>query len=403
MLMAQYTYKDYKERISIMQVALELGYRHDKTKGRSQPSFVRYDDKGREIDRIYIKNPQDNARMGYWRRHLTHGNNTGDLIGFVRENIREFNEYITARNEVDAINRVLARMANVTIDSREVMRQFMDALKDTKVRPFSLDRYERDPGAVDSAMKFLLPRGISRDTAELFRNSFEMIHDTENAKYFKNLAFPFRRPGSDEIVGYEVRGFNGFKSKSEGTDSTNACWMAYLGSRQPDEWNIAELHFAESALDVMAFVQLNKEQLDLDECLFISFGGSFSVNQMKNVLDAYPNSLPVLHFDNDLNGVLYDCETACIMSGKTLKNRKEGDDLHFTVGERAFSIPMDRISYNRFREGSGLRPQLRLWKAPGGFKDWNDITISQMTHERGQGEKVEVNEKIEDRKRGFTR
>ena len=401
--MAKYTYQDYKERISIIQVALELGYKFDRSKGRSQPSFVRYDGQGHEMDRIYVKNPQNNATQGYWRRNLTSGNNTGDLIGFVKENIREFPEYMTARNDVDAINKVLARMAGVVVDNNELMNKFMDSLKERPVKPFSLERYERDPGNVNSAMKFLLPRGIEKETAELFRNNFEMIRDKEGKADFKNLAFPFRKPGEEEIVGFEIRGFRGFKSKAEGSDSTHASWMAYIGDTPPRDRYISELHFAESALDVMAFVQLNKNQLNLDECLFISFGGSFSQAQMKGVLDTFPQARPVLHFDNDPTGVIYDCETACIMEGKSLRHTKRGNDILFTVGERSFSIPLEKLSFNKFREGSGLRPTLQLWKAPGGFKDWNDVTISQLDMQAKEGEKVAVNEKIEERKRGFSR
>lgn len=401
--MAKYTYQDYKERISIIQVALELGYRFDRSKGRSQPSFVKYDDHGKEIDRIYVKNPQNNAIQGYWRRSLTNGNNSGDLIGFVKENISEFPEYISARNEVDAINKVLARMAGVVVDNNELMNKFMDSLKERPVKPFSLDRYEREPGNVNSAMKFLLPRGIEKETAELFRNNFEMIRDKEGKADFKNLAFPFRIPGEDKVVGYEIRGFRGFKSKAEGSDSTHACWMAYVGEVSPDCRYITELHFAESALDIMAFVQLNKNQLNLDESLFISFGGSFSQEQMKGVLETFHHAQPILHFDNDPTGVIYDCETACIMEGKTIRHTKKGEDILFTVGERSFSIPLEKLSYNKFREASGLRPNLRLWKAPGGFKDWNDITIAQMESCKQEGAKSLANEKIAEQKKGFGR
>ena len=399
--MANYTFEDYKQRVSIMQVALELGYRFDRSKGSSQPSFVLYDDKGQETDRIYIKNPRNNAIQGYWRRSMTNGQSKGDLIGFVRENISQFPEYSTARNEIDAINKVLARMAGVVIDNNELLKNFLDALKEKSVKPFALDRYEREPGNVNSAMKFLLPRGIDKETADLFRNSFEMIRDKEGKADFKNLAFPFRRPGEEEVVGYEIRGFRGFKSKAEGSDSTHGCWMAYLGDTPQRDRYISELHFAESALDVMAFVQLNKDNLDLNECLFVSFGGSFAKEQMKGVLNTFPEAKPVLHFDNDPTGVIYDCETACIMEDKNIRHTKRGEEMLFTVGERSFSIPLDKLSYNKFREASGLRPRLQLWKAPGGFKDWNDITIAQMEMSKLEGEKKAVNEKIAEQKSGF--
>lgn len=400
MIDSQRRFQDYKERISIMQVALELGYRHDPKKGKTTPSFVLHDHHGKECDRIYIKNPNNNANSYWWRRSNAAGQREwGDVIQFVENNIDRFPESAGCRNTVDAVNKVLGRLANMPEDPTLMVQRFLAEKHARQAKPFSIERYERFPGAVDSAMKFLTERAISRETAELFRNNFECIRDKESKYKFKNLAFPYSKPGvcpalddKAAITGYEVRGFKGFKSKAEGSDSTISSWQAYLGTQKAPL--ITEIHFAESALDIMAYVQQRRHYLDLESSLFVSVGGTFSNEQVKGLLTAYPHAKPVLHFDNDINGFMYDCRTACLIEGKELRSTVVGGKVNFNVGEKAFSLDLDGISYNKFREASGLRPNMSVEKAPGNFKDWNDVLIEGMKS-NVTGQKTIANETVQ--------
>lgn len=372
------TYQDYKDKVSIIQVALELGYKYDRTKGLSQPHFVLQDHQGKEIDSIYIKNPHNSSIQGYWRRGAM-GNNSGDLISFVKENLRLFPETSSARNEIDAINKILSRISGISMDTREALNKFAEANRGWVARPFNIDRYEREhlnENNMDAVMRFLTPRQISKETASMFKDSIELIKDKEGKYNFRNIGFPYLRPGEGEIVGYEIRGFKGFKAKAEGTDSTRGCWMAYIGKNQY-AGAISEIHIAESALDIMAFVQLNKSTLRLDECIFVSFGGSFSPDQVKGLQGLFPAAKPVLHFDNDLNGNIYDCRVAAVMADMNMRCKIDTklNAININLGEKAFSIPLDKFSYNTFREKSGLKCNLKIWKAPQMFKDWNDVLL----------------------------
>ncbi len=76
----QLSFKELKDRVSIMQVAMDLGYVLDKSKGNSQPSFVLMSGGKEETDRIYIKNPNNPSIQGYWRRGSY---SKGDVISFV--------------------------------------------------------------------------------------------------------------------------------------------------------------------------------------------------------------------------------------------------------------------------------------------------------------------------------
>ena len=388
------SYQDFKAEISFITVLQELGYKYDRSKGKVTPSYVLYGGDRREIDRVYVFKPNDNANANFFRRNPGPGKGRGgDIIRFIEENISSFPEYVGARNEVDAVNRVCNRLCGVLPKAEDSQSQAdLDAIG-RPAQPFSLDAFDRDPGNWQKAMRFLSERGIEEHTAQLFKDNLELVRDTRVKKVaWHNLGFPYRRPGEPDIVGYEIRGFGKFKNKAEGTDSTTACWQAYLGSLgTPDNipaLQIHRIHMAESAYDIMSYVQLHRGRLDLDHSLFISVGGQFSNTLVARLFQTYPGAQPVLHFDNDVAGVMYDIRTAAILMGRTLRSTTVGDAVRFTLDDRTFDVPSDKLSYNQFILAAGLGPQdrplLKIEKAPGEFKDWNEVLQTAMKAEKTQ-------------------
>lgn len=388
----QKSFQDFKAEISFIAVLEELGYKLDKSKGRSVPSYVLLDANKKEMDRVYIFKPNDNANSNYFRRNPGPGRGRGgDVVGFIRENISSFPEYVGARNEVDAVNRVCYRFCGVLPSTDE--SQADKAYISRPVQPFSLEAFDRELGNWQKAMRFFKERGIEEHTAQLFKDNFELVRDTRSNKTaWHNLGFPYRRPGEPDIVGYEIRGFGTFKNKAEGTDSTSACWQAYLGTLgTPDNippLQITHIHMAESAYDMMSYVQLHRGRLDLDHSLFVSVGGTFSNTLVARLFQTYPSANAVLHFDNDVAGVMYDIRTAAILMGRTLRSTTVDNAVRFTLDDRTFDVPSDKLSYNQFILAAGLgpqdRPQLRIEKAPGEFKDWNEVLQTALKAEKTQ-------------------
>lgn len=391
------SYKDYRSKISIAEVAYELGYRIDKTKGKNTPSFILTGRDGHEVDRIYIKHPNNLDNSIFWRRSPGPGRLAyGDVVAFIRENINSFSESVGARNEIDAVNKVCQRLTNTVVDMNVVMAtgEKNGIYVSQNERNFNLQDFEREIGNWQKAMRFLKERGIDEDTARLFKDNIELVRDTKagNKVSWKNLAFPYRRPGESDIVGYEIRGFGKYKSKAEGTDSAHACWQAYLGKRgTPDNipaYEIEQIHIAESAYDVMSYVQLHQGRLDFDKTLFVSVGGTFTNNLMHKLFTTYPQATAVLHFDNDITGVMYDIRAASIKAGKTLRSTTGNDSVVFYLDDKQFSVPADQLSYNKFIMASGLysadRPNVVIEKAPGDFKDWNEVLQKAMLADKSQ-------------------
>lgn len=369
------TFDDFKQKVSIIDVAVYLGYKFDRTKGLNQPSFVLTDGKGNATDRIYIKNPKDSAKQGYWRRGVSaSGNQKGDLIGFVRENLDKFPEANNARNEIDGINKVLLSFSNSPATTEDIMKEYADINQIYSAKSFNIDRYEREKNNIDYLMKFFDKRNISRETVETFSNFIEVIRDKESKYNYRNVGFPYTIAGNNNnIVGYEVRGLSNFKGKAEGSDSMKGAWIADFCKHKTDARSI---YFGESAYDIMAFYQINKAKINLESSVFVSTGGSFSDYQLKTITDHYSGK-PILCFDNDMNGIMYDIKAYCLLQDKTLQSSINGDKITFSVNDRAFEIESSKLSLTSFLAQANMQKGnvLDVMKSPKDSKDWNDVLM----------------------------
>lgn len=380
--MENYTYNDFKARISIIEVALALGYRFDKTKGHSRPNFVLRGKNGEETDRIIITNPNNSSQQGYWRRNTTPGKNSGDLICFVKENLSHFPSAAGRINDIDGINKVLSYFAGISSNRDYNNRIFLDINNIHGAKPFSIERYDREAGRdnIEKIMTILSTRALEKETVEKFSPFIERIRDKESLYSFKNIAFPYREPGNDEIVGYEIRGFKGFKGKAEGSNSTTAAWIAVFTKNPLDVNNI---YFAESALDIMAFWQYNKAIISINSA-FISTGGSFSDKQISKILSYYKNAKAIDCFDNDLQGKLYGCRLAALVANKQLKTSVNGDNIVFEMDEKKWEMDQKKIEMNTFIRATALnKDKIDTFKAPSNFKDWNDVIMNNTLSEVG--------------------
>lgn len=387
------SYKKYRDKVSMIAVLDELGYRAARGKGRGAPVMQLLDSNGNVIDEVVVFNPHNWAITNYWRRHSRPGfRDSGDVAQIIKDNITSYPELATARNVDDAVNKVLMRMSNTVVDEKYILNKPSLAYINKPIRPFHLQDFDRDKGNWQKAMRYFKERGIDEYTAQLFKDNYELIRDTRSDFKSHNLGFPYRRPGQADIVGYEIRGYGKYKSKAEGTDSTNACWIAYLGKLGTPEripaHDIEYIHIAESAYDVMSYVQLHQGRLDFDRSIFVSVGGTFTNNMMNSLLTTYKDATPVLHFDNDITGVMYDIRTAAIKAGKTLRSTTANGEVVFYYGDKTITVPADNLSYAQFIKAANLhsedRPKVKIEKAPGEFKDFNEILQTAMQAEKAQ-------------------
>ena len=392
-------YKEAKKKVSIISILRDWGYKFDKSKGAISPNFVLRDEHGKEIDRVIITNPKKSEEQGYWRRD----GGKGDLITFIKENLNQFG--VVGRNETDTVTKVLAKLMNIEEEKQQHRKQKVSAdtsepdlfddyemdqwLDDNGIREakeFDLAQWERLSGTehINDMMNFFTSRGITQETVEDFAEFIELVKNkgqqSDGAPYPTNIGFPYRVPRSNCIVGYELRGFGGFKGKAEGTNSRSGLWLADFSGGRPSR--VRKVFFFESALDAMAFYQQKQEELYLEQCVFASTGGSFSDLQVKGTMDYFARATAIDCFDNDLQGHLYGCRMIALLEGQwkmdDLKCEVKNGIVKFKFGERNMQIAAALLDIDTFRAMTGLyKNKVEEWKAPDGYKDWNDVLMKE--------------------------
>ena len=364
------SYNELKKYVSLMDVAAELGYKLDLRQGKKFPVMVKTDGRGNKLDSIVICNPGNNEQMGYFR----HAGGKGNVIGFISENKNELAKY---GNSVYRIMAHFAKMAPTKIAETEKWNN-----TNREPKPFSLDKYsiESLKGREYLVENILQPRKISLETAGVFSDNLIRVSHWQKGKKDDqqkwlaiNLGFPYRIPGNNKIVGLELRGWN-FKSKTEGSNSTDAVWAVDFSKGNPHE--VRAVYFAESPYDLMAMYQLRKGEIDLAKSAFVATGGAFSKNQIVNAMNYYSHAKAFDCFDNDLPGKIYGIRMQMILEGRELAAIPNGNKYDFTIDNKTqFSINNDKVSLEEFRKHIKTRQPMGVYKAPKQYKDWNDVLL----------------------------
>lgn len=348
------TFKEYREKVPITQVAESLGYQVNLKKGRKRLEYKHPDG-----DTVIISNPNNSARQLYFNRDGSI--DRGSVIDFVANRLTRFNEHY--QSVAEGINKVLSRLAS----EPQVFKPSFPVLKP---KPFSESRYESLPVTVGKLHYLTRARGLDRETVKLFMPYVRLVKDLqkEPAKAFVNIAFPLTRPGAADIVGYDLRNY-GFKSVAAGSDRQQGLWIADFAG---DPAHTRYVFFGENPIDAMSFYQLHRHRIDIHSAVFIAFGGGIAKAQLQLALQRWPHAAKHSLFDNDYQGRVYDIVLASAMSGKEASFKKENDSLQFTVNGKRFELATHRLSLSVFERHAGFRSGLHVHKARGA-KDFNDL------------------------------
>lgn len=359
------TFDDYKARVSIIQIAEDLGYRQDVTKGQINPVYKLKDGNGNKIDEIIIHNKDNTLQQYYYDRN----HKGGDVISFVKNHIDDFPQF-QHNNVFVRLNMILSNYANIPYTPK--YESFAGNVE--KANEFDLKRYNIKDATISDLGFLTKERGLSIDTVNKFLPFIKLVNDTHSKGNYFNVAFPYSNPTNEknEVRNFEFRNY-GFKGMAAGGDKSNSLWLADFS---PDKNLANNIYFFESAIDAMSFYQLNKSKIDFDKSVFGSVGGYISENQIRNALKAYPNAKVNTGFDNDLNGNLYDIKVHNIIANMNVRieAQKDKDIVDFTTSNRKFSLNKDEVSLNRFREESHSVAPMKTHKAVGG-KDFNDVVM----------------------------
>ena len=259
-------FKELKSRVGVDDVAYALGYRLDRKAGVGRYIELVLGEDGNRRDTIVVSHPHDKAAQTFFRRD----GSKGDVVTLIRENLNSF--LVSGKDDWQKIAKVMARFANMPEPEYREDLEYMKSVKPDAV--FDESRYEVKPIVKDKVPGLFSLRGISDETVRELVPFLVLIRDRRNGKFDGyNIGFPYTDEHGDKVKGYEIRGHGSYKSKAAGTDSSASAWVADLsgGNREA----VRSVFFCESALDAMAFYQMNKLRLNWDAAL-VSLGGTFS-------------------------------------------------------------------------------------------------------------------------------
>ncbi|MET3114876.1 hypothetical protein AAKU52_002616 [Pedobacter sp. CG_S7] len=305
-------FSDFREEISIIELAQSIGYSMTTAWAKSKRSGNFPCLENQAGDRIYIKHPQDNQRMRF--QNVDISSDEGDIVAFVKNRIdTDFksvrNQY---SNELGAINAVLYNYLNIPEQTRNEYRKvstdgniLKTGTSDEGVFNKELFRLHK---LTDTA--WLNHRGIDQDTlkAEIFKDKIyniqnPIIRDGEFKGHssFINTGFPYQESLTGNIVGLEERNFD-FKGHGVNSNKNVGVWF----TNPPNK--IDNVVLVESALDALSHYQLKKPE----NVIYFSSGGQLTTEQVQTInkvlkeTKIHTETKILLGHDKDKDGAMYD-------------------------------------------------------------------------------------------------
>jgi len=359
------SFQELKTRVGVDDIAYALGYRLDRRAGVGRYYELVLTDGHNKIDTLVVKNTTNKAAQTYFRRN----GSFGDVVTLVRENINSFN--VEGNNEWTKITNVLSKFAGMPCQEYRRDLETISAKKGNA--PFDPQRYEVrniKPGNIPALFK---QRGLTDATVLDFAPFIKLVSDRNNRNYKGyNIGFPYTSQCQEEVTGYEIRGYNGFKSKAAGTNSLTAAWIADFS--KGDSASVENVYFFESAFDAMAFYQLNKPRLSNNMAL-VSIGGTFSDGQILAVMDRFPDARLNDCFDNDIAGRVNGLRLLSVAEQITMKIKNMDDKIEVEARGKSFELTFDKPLHVEVGQYISLRYKLGQCLPPKNFKDWNDCLL----------------------------
>lgn len=362
----QVNFKELKSRVGVDDIAYALGYRLDRKAGVGKYIELVLGEGRDRRDTIIVSNHRDKASQIFFRRD----GSKGDVVTLIRENLNSF--IVSGKNDWQKVAKVMARFANIPEPEFREDREYVNSAKVSHV--FDKSRYEVKPVDTERIPRIFSQRGIADETVRSLAPFLSLIRDTKNENFDGyNIGFPYTESAESGIKGYEIRGMGGYKSKAAGTNSSSAAWVADLSGG--DGSTVRSVFFCESALDAMAFYQINRTRFDSDIAL-VSLGGTFSDGQIIKAMERFPNAKAFDCFDNDIAGRIYGLRLMALVEDFPIKITKTENGLKVEAKGKTFEVNPERPISAQVSENISIRHKMGQWTPPKAFKDWNDCLMN---------------------------
>ena len=255
------TFQDFRDEISIVELAIANGYVLSKKDGLKWP--VLKDSVSGE--RIIIINPTSSANQGYFNPQ--DDKDKGTLIDFVKNRLGSIFAYESGNSEISNVNKVLYSYLKLDAPEKRINQAIINKIKDNRIiKDFVI------PDGITSlqAPEYLFSRHLAASVIndELFKGK---IFNVKIGNYSNNIGFPYYDVAG-AIIGYEIRNKD-YKHVVDGSNRSAGVWHSNIPTITE------QIVLTESPIDALSYYQLKGKK----NTLFVSFGGSVADEQVATV------------------------------------------------------------------------------------------------------------------------
>jgi hypothetical protein len=328
----QPSFQDYRQQISIIELALHAGYEWQPKKGKTMPVLYHpgFD------DHIVVKNPNDPANQVYFQTGSY--SDRGTLINFVSNRLTscfsQFNK--PNRTPAQCINDVLKEYMGIVPEQKQSVKKLENFIHQSfqevgTEKQFSLEHYKLSQLPEKNYLtqeRYIQPELLNSPqfsgtvaTQRIYFNEGKPVSLAGNElpptgeNVLENIAFPYIPGDGEAINGLELRTAT-FKSHATGSDRRNGVWIS-----NPNETPTQRLVVGESAIDLLSLrqLELNTGLHPQADSRYASIGGSLSLDNL-TTLERFMNQKTqlVFAFDNDDKGARYVLTALTALSNESL-------------------------------------------------------------------------------------
>jgi len=251
------TFQDFRSQISIIELAISIGYKLNKRDGLKWPVLK----DGISGEKIIIVNPRSSSNQGYFNPNDP--KDKGTLINFIKNRLGSIFPYESSKSEMSNINSVLYNYQNLDIPEKSAYRSNFEKL----IENYSSKEFKLPEGITElKNPEYLYSRGVESQT--LNNTAFKgKIFNVRIGEY-DNIGFPYY-DAEDKIVGYEIRNKQ-YKHMVEGSKRSSCVWHSNI----PNKLDFVLL--TESPIDALSYHQLKGKK----NTLYVAFAGAVGDDQI---------------------------------------------------------------------------------------------------------------------------
>lgn len=315
----QPSFQDFRNQISIIELAIHAGYEWQPKKGKTLPVLYH----AGLNDHIVIKNPKDPGAQVYFQT----GSYTdrGTLINFVSNRLTScFSQFNNpSRSQAQNVNDVLKDYLNLVPERKQpvkLLEEFIyKGLTDhVNEHEFLIEYHKLCVLPAQNYLtesRFIHPDLLAspqfKDIIAVQRVYFEdgkpIILGGEELppagkKLVENIAFPYIPKDGEPIVGLELRNAT-FKSHAPGSDRSHGMWISNKPTGQTER-----IILGETGIDMLSYrqMEISTGLHTQEDSRYCSIGGSLSPSHLTTLQNfIVPDTKIILGFDNDVAGARY--------------------------------------------------------------------------------------------------